>query len=82
MHRMCFGSCPKILPRKNVKLLVKETDGTCRLLGTGSVWALPERGCQVPVMSWSWGSSPELAGTMWVSSMCCFLGGIFLTGVS
>lgn len=75
MQGVCFGSCPRILPRKNVKLLVKETDGICRLLGTGSAWALPERGRQVLARAWSWGSSQKLAGTPWVSSVCCFPGG-------
>lgn len=34
---MSFGRCPKILPRKSMKVLIRETDGIFRLLGAGSV---------------------------------------------
>lgn len=75
MKEVCFGSHPKTLPRKNVKSLVKGTDGICGLLRAGSVWAVPQRGRQVPAVAWRWGTSQRVAGTRRVLSTCCFLGG-------
>lgn len=80
MKEVCFGRCPKILPRKNVKSLVKEADGICRLLGTGSAWAFPERGRQVPAMAWSWG--PPRRWQVWVPGRCLEVPVSFLAGVS